>query len=68
MVVTNSVKETLLRAMLDDVVGADGHNGLSRLLAEPRSEEDRAELLHAAINVLNEMNAFVQLLEAGKTV
>jgi hypothetical protein len=52
--------------MLEYQIGPDGHNGLSRLLAEPMSPEERRDLVHEAINIMNEMNAFVQMMEATK--
>jgi hypothetical protein len=64
---TNPGKEKLLQAMVDYVEGPDGHNGLSRLLAQPMSEKERVDLLHEAINILNEMTAFVQMMLAKKT-
>jgi hypothetical protein len=66
MEMRNPAKERLLNAMLEYQIGPDGHNGLSRLLAEPMSPEERRDLVHEAINIMNEMNAFVQMMEATK--
>jgi hypothetical protein len=68
MDVTNDAKEKLLRAMLDYVIAPDGNNGLSRLLAQPMSQPERDDLVHEAINIMNEMTAFVQMMKAKKPV
>lgn len=68
MVTSNPAKERLLKATVDYVVGPDGHNGLSRLLAEPISENERDDLVHEAVNIMNEMTAFVQMIKAKNCV
>ena len=68
MATPNPVKERLLKSMMDYMVGPDGHNGLSRLLAEPMLEKERDDLVHEAVNVMNEMTAFVQMMKTKKSV
>ncbi|HEX2228431.1 MAG TPA: hypothetical protein VHM64_14940 [Candidatus Binatia bacterium] len=63
MDVTNYAKEKLLNALMDYKPGPDGANGLYRLVLDgSMTPKERDELIHEAINIQNELSAFVQLM------
>ena len=63
MDITNHHKEKLLRAMIDYKEGPDGANGLYRMVLDDSiTPEERSELVHEAINLMNDLTMFVDMM------